>query len=55
MEGNNELRLCQAEMKVALQMYVNHLMPNAETVVESVEENSNDHDFIVKLRKAEGD
>lgn len=51
MEGNNELRLCQAEMMAALQMYVEHLMPTAEAKVVSVKENENDDDFIIKLAK----
>lgn len=47
MEGKNELRLCPAEMKAALQIYVDHLMPTAGAKVESVEQRNNE--FVVKL------
>ena len=49
MEGTNELRLCEAEMIVALQIYVDYIMPNAQAKVKSVDKN--DNSFIVKLIK----
>ena len=51
MEGKNELRLCHAEMIVALQLYVDHLIPAAGAKVESIKEG--DNEFIIKLTKEE--
>ena len=51
MEGNNELLLCQDEMKAALQMYIEHLMPKAEVEVEAV--SATNECFIIKLSKTE--
>ena len=47
MKGNNELRLCWAEMVAAMQMYVDSLMPDAQAKVQSVKEGNND--FVIKL------
>lgn len=49
MEGNNQLILCHAEMMAALQMYVNHLMPESEAKVQSVKQKEDV--FIVRLTK----
>lgn len=50
MVGNNELRLCEAEMAAAMQMYIDKLMPETRTKVASVKQNATDeYEFIIKL------
>lgn len=49
MKGNNELHLCLTEMTVALQLYVDHLMPHAGAIVTSVKEGEDKFEFVVCL------
>lgn len=48
MNGNNKLILCLGEMVVAVQLYIDQLMPNASVQVKEVSEKDNKI-FVIEL------
>lgn len=47
MIGNNSLRLCYAEMVVALQKYLDYRMPDAKVKVTAVSQDASEDGFVI--------